>query len=57
MHGYWQRPDATSAALTNGWLHNRRTSCEVDEAGRVHIVDRTKDIIIRGGENIFQYRG
>ena len=51
MHGYWQRPDATSAALTDGWLHTGDI-VRVDEAGRVHIVDRTKDIIIRGGENI-----
>jgi acyl-CoA synthetase (AMP-forming)/AMP-acid ligase II len=51
MHGYWQRPDATAAALTDGWLHTGDI-VRVDEAGRVHIVDRTKDIIIRGGENI-----
>jgi acyl-CoA synthetase (AMP-forming)/AMP-acid ligase II len=51
MHGYWQRPDATSAALADGWLHTGDI-VRVDEAGRVHIVDRTKDIIIRGGENI-----
>jgi acyl-CoA synthetase (AMP-forming)/AMP-acid ligase II len=51
MHGYWQRPDATSAALTDGWLHTGDI-VRVDQAGRVHIVDRTKDIIIRGGENI-----
>ena len=49
--GYWQRPDATSAALLDGWLRTGDV-VRVDEAGRVHIIDRTKDIIIRGGENI-----
>jgi acyl-CoA synthetase (AMP-forming)/AMP-acid ligase II len=51
MRGYWQRPDATSAALTDGWLRTGDI-VRVDESARVHIVDRTKDIIIRGGENI-----
>jgi acyl-CoA synthetase (AMP-forming)/AMP-acid ligase II len=49
--GYWNRPDATSAAIVDGWLHTGDV-VRVDDAGRIHIVDRMKDIIIRGGENI-----
>lgn len=51
MKGYWNRPDATADALAGGWMHTGDV-VRVDEAGRVHIVDRIKDIIIRGGENI-----
>jgi acyl-CoA synthetase (AMP-forming)/AMP-acid ligase II len=49
--GYWNRADATAATLVDGWLHTGDV-VRVDEAGRVHIVDRLKDIINRGGENI-----
>jgi len=49
--GYWNRPDATSATVVDGWLHTGDVA-RVDDAGRIHIVDRMKDIIIRGGENI-----
>ncbi|MYW21524.1 AMP-binding protein [Streptomyces sp. SID2955] len=49
--GYWRRPDATAQAIRNGWLHTGDI-VRVDETGRVHIVDRIKDIINRGGENI-----
>ncbi|MEU9294386.1 AMP-binding protein [Streptomyces sp. NPDC048266] len=49
--GYWRRPEATAEAITDGWLHTGDI-VRVDEAGRVHIVDRIKDIINRGGENI-----
>ncbi len=49
--GYWNRAEATSAAIVDGWLHTGDV-VRVDEAGRVHIVDRLKDIIIRGGENV-----
>ncbi|MBW0019314.1 MAG: AMP-binding protein [Mycobacterium sp.] len=48
---YWNRPDATSATIVDGWLHTGDV-VRVDDAGRVHIVDRLKDIIIRGGENV-----
>ncbi|GAB3862036.1 class I adenylate-forming enzyme family protein [Nocardioides maradonensis] len=51
MRGYWNRPEATAAALADGWMHTGDI-VRVDDAGRIHIVDRTKDIIIRGGENI-----
>lgn len=49
--GYWNRPDATAATIVDGWLHTGDV-VRVDDAGRVYIVDRLKDIIIRGGENI-----
>jgi acyl-CoA synthetase (AMP-forming)/AMP-acid ligase II len=49
--GYWQRPETTAETIIDGWLHTGDV-VRVDPAGRVHIVDRTKDIIIRGGENI-----
>ncbi|OBK91035.1 class I adenylate-forming enzyme family protein [Mycolicibacter sinensis] len=51
MSGYWNRPDATAAAIIDGWLHTGDV-VRVDDAGRVHIIDRLKDIIIRGGENV-----
>ncbi|MDT5221734.1 MAG: long-chain acyl-CoA synthetase [Mycobacterium sp.] len=49
--GYWNRPEATAATIVDGWLHTGDV-VRVDEAGRVYIVDRLKDIINRGGENI-----
>ncbi|HEX7322145.1 MAG TPA: class I adenylate-forming enzyme family protein [Mycobacterium sp.] len=51
MAGYWNRPDATAATIVDGWLHTGDV-VRVDDAGRVHIIDRLKDIIIRGGENV-----
>ncbi|HEY3902323.1 MAG TPA: AMP-binding protein [Streptosporangiaceae bacterium] len=51
LAGYWQRPEATARAFTGGWLRTGDV-VRVDDAGRVHIVDRLKDIIIRGGENV-----
>ncbi|WP_197517789.1 class I adenylate-forming enzyme family protein [Mycobacterium sp. E796] len=49
--GYWNRPDANRATFADGWLHTGDV-VRVDDAGRVHIVDRLKDIINRGGENV-----
>ncbi|TSD93645.1 long-chain fatty acid--CoA ligase [Skermania sp. ID1734] len=49
--GYWNRPEATAETVVDGWLHTGDV-VRVDEAGRIHIVDRIKDIIIRGGENV-----
>jgi acyl-CoA synthetase (AMP-forming)/AMP-acid ligase II len=48
---YWNRPEATSATIVDGWLHTGDV-VRVDDAGRVHIIDRLKDIINRGGENV-----
>lgn len=52
MLGYWKKPEATSAALRNGWLHTG-DGAWMDEDGFVYIVDRVKDMIISGGENIY----
>ncbi|MCC3314218.1 class I adenylate-forming enzyme family protein [Nocardia africana] len=49
--GYWHRPDADAATIVDGWLHTGDV-VRVDDAGRVHIIDRIKDIINRGGENV-----
>jgi acyl-CoA synthetase (AMP-forming)/AMP-acid ligase II len=51
LAGYWQRLEATASAFTDGWLRTGDV-VRVDDAGRVHIVDRLKDIINRGGENV-----
>ena len=49
--GYWERPETTAETIIDGWLHTGDVA-RVDDAGRIHIVDRIKDIIIRGGENV-----
>jgi acyl-CoA synthetase (AMP-forming)/AMP-acid ligase II len=49
--GYWQRPETNAETIVDGWLHTGDI-VRVDDAGRVHIVDRIKDIVIRGGENV-----
>jgi fatty-acyl-CoA synthase len=52
MAGYWQRPDATSEAFAGGWLHSGDLARQDDE-GFLYVVDRKKDMIISGGENIY----
>ncbi|NEB82517.1 o-succinylbenzoate--CoA ligase [Streptomyces sp. SID14478] len=52
MPGYWGLPDATAAAFTDGWFRTG-DAARVDEDGYVHIVDRIKDMIISGGENVY----
>jgi acyl-CoA synthetase (AMP-forming)/AMP-acid ligase II len=49
--GYWHREETNAQTIVDGWLHTGDI-VRVDEAGRIRIVDRIKDIIIRGGENI-----
>ena len=51
MHGYYRDEEATAAAIEDGWLHTGDMAT-IDEAGYVLIKDRSKDVIIRGGENI-----
>jgi acyl-CoA synthetase (AMP-forming)/AMP-acid ligase II len=51
MDGYYNEPDATKAAITDGWLHTGDMAVW-DEENYIYIVDRKKDIIISGGENI-----
>lgn len=52
MLGYWKKPEATAAAIRNGWMHTG-DGAWMDEDGFVYIVDRIKDMIISGGENIY----
>jgi fatty-acyl-CoA synthase len=49
---YWRRPDATAAALIDGWFHSGDIG-HVDAEGFLYIDDRKKDVIISGGENIY----
>jgi fatty-acyl-CoA synthase len=51
MKGYWKLPEETAAAIRDGYFHTGDLAT-VDEEGYVFIVDRAKDIIISGGENI-----
>ena len=50
--GYWNRPDATREAIRDGWFHTGDIA-EVDEDGFIYIKDRSKDMIISGGENVY----
>lgn len=53
MLGYWENPDATAAAIdSNGWMHTGDTAI-MDVEGYVNIVGRIKDMIVRGGENVY----
>jgi long-chain acyl-CoA synthetase len=52
MPGYWNKPEATAEIITDGWLHSGDIGY-LDEDGFVFITDRAKDMIIRGGENVY----
>jgi len=52
MTGYWNRPDATADAIIDGWLHTGDVAT-IDADGFVTIVDRIKDMLISGGENVY----
>jgi long-chain acyl-CoA synthetase len=52
MKGYWNRPDATAEVLREGWLYTGDMA-RMDEDGYFFIVDRKKDMIIRGGYNVY----
>jgi long-chain acyl-CoA synthetase len=52
MKGYWNRPDATEEVMRSGWFHTGDMA-KVDEDGYFFIVDRKKDMIIRGGYNVY----
>jgi long-chain acyl-CoA synthetase len=52
MLGYWKRPEETARTLRGGWLHTG-DAARMDEHGFFYIVDRTKDMIVTGGENVY----
>ncbi|MGH9301146.1 MAG: class I adenylate-forming enzyme family protein [Acidimicrobiales bacterium] len=52
VRGYWHKPEATAETFSHGWLHTGDVA-RLDELGFCYIVDRAKDMIIRGGENVY----
>jgi len=50
--GYWNKPEATADTFTGGWLHSG-DAARIDDEGLVYLVDRLKDMINRGGENVY----
>jgi acyl-CoA synthetase (AMP-forming)/AMP-acid ligase II len=52
ISGYWNRPEATAEAIREGWFHTGDIA-EVDEDGFIYIKDRSKDMVISGGENVY----
>ncbi|HXA64114.1 MAG TPA: AMP-binding protein [Bryobacteraceae bacterium] len=52
VKGYWNKPEATAQTFVNGWLHTGDLA-RIDKGGFVQIVDRKKDMVNRGGENVY----
>jgi long-chain acyl-CoA synthetase len=52
MLGYWQDPEQTARTVVDGWLHTGDIG-RFDDDGFLYVVDRVKDLIIRGGFNVF----
>jgi len=52
VKGYWNKPEATAESFTDGWLHSGDLA-RIDEEGFIYILDRAKDMLIRGGENVY----
>ena len=52
MSGYWNKPELTAQTLAGGWLHTGDVGY-LDEDGYVYVVDRKKDMIVSGGENVY----
>ena len=52
IKGYINRPDATAESITDGWLHTGDIA-RIDDDGFIFIVDRKKDMVLRGGENVY----
>jgi long-chain acyl-CoA synthetase len=54
MVGYWRKPEETAKTIINGWLHTGDVG-RLDEEGYLYLVDRKKDMIVTGGENVYPY--
>ncbi|MHB8961124.1 MAG: AMP-binding enzyme, partial [Candidatus Limnocylindrales bacterium] len=52
MKEYWRRPEETAEAFRDGWYHSGDAG-RVDDEGFLYLVDRTKDMIVTGGENVY----
>jgi acyl-CoA synthetase (AMP-forming)/AMP-acid ligase II len=52
LSGYWRNPEATAGSFTDGWFHSGDVG-RWDEDGYLYIVDRKKDMILTGGENVY----
>jgi long-chain acyl-CoA synthetase len=52
VKGYWNKAEATAESFTDGWLHSGDLA-RIDDEGFIAIVDRAKDMVIRGGENVY----
>lgn len=52
VRGYWQRPEESAAVISTGWLRTGDVA-RLDDEGFLFIVDRAKDVVIRGGENVY----
>jgi acyl-CoA synthetase (AMP-forming)/AMP-acid ligase II len=52
MAGYWNQPEQTAAAIQDGWMHTGDGGW-IDNDGFVYVVDRIKDMIVTGGENVY----
>jgi long-chain acyl-CoA synthetase len=52
VRGYWNKPEATATTFVNGWLRTGDLA-RIDDEGYLFLIDRAKDMIIRGGENIY----
>ena len=52
IRGYWNQPEATAETIVDGWLRSGDIG-RIDEEGFVYVSDRAKDMVLRGGENIY----
>jgi acyl-CoA synthetase (AMP-forming)/AMP-acid ligase II len=52
VSGYWHNEEATKSSFVDGWFHSGDIGY-IDEEGFIHVVDRMKDVVIRGGENVY----
>jgi long-chain acyl-CoA synthetase len=52
VRGYWNKPEETAKAFINGWFRSG-DAARIDEDGFVYVVDRIKDMVLRGGENVY----